>query len=186
MFMSDFPISIVTIFTLQAPQMLWLWHRPTRKRKLRRRKRGRRRTSRRLTRSSPTRCSGRASLASCMAECTEFPAGRLRSRWSTRWGFPPSRRPLSRMKSPSCRTCIIQVGTWCSLDVGQQLIRTDQRQIHIFSGVVNLERMFETSERIFVVMEKLKGGSFFLQLSAFPTKSCLFYVLSKYENTVTG
>jgi serine/threonine protein kinase len=26
-------------------------------------------------------------------------------------------------------------------------------------GVVNLERMFETPERIFVVMEKLKGGN---------------------------
>ena len=27
----------------------------------------------------------------------------------------------------------------------------------IVTGVVNLERMFETPERIFVVMEKLKG-----------------------------
>ena len=28
-----------------------------------------------------------------------------------------------------------------------------------YPGVVNLERMFETPERIFVVMEKLRGGS---------------------------
>ena len=31
----------------------------------------------------------------------------------------------------------------------------------ITAGVVNLERMFETPERIFVVMEKLKGETVF-------------------------
>ena len=36
-----------------------------------------------------------------------------------------------------------------------------------FQGVVNLERMFETPERIFVVMEKLKGGTSFVNLSLF-------------------
>ena len=29
-------------------------------------------------------------------------------------------------------------------------------------GIVNLERMFETPERIFVVMEKLRGEKYFL------------------------
>ena len=36
-------------------------------------------------------------------------------------------------------------------------------------GVVNLERMFETPERIFVVMEKLKGSIFYF------SKSLLLY-----------
>ena len=35
-------------------------------------------------------------------------------------------------------------------------------------GVVNLERMFETPERIFVVMEKMKG-------TQQPTHSCVIY-----------
>ena len=39
--------------------------------------------------------------------------------------------------------------------------------VNFFSGVVNLERMFETPERIFVVMEKLKGGTSFVNLSLF-------------------
>jgi protein kinase D len=34
------------------------------------------------------------------------------------------------------------------------------------SGVVNLERMFETSERIYVVMEKLKGDMLEMILSS--------------------
>lgn len=35
-----------------------------------------------------------------------------------------------------------------------------------FVGVVNLERMFETPERIFVVMEKLKGDMLEMILSS--------------------
>lgn len=35
-----------------------------------------------------------------------------------------------------------------------------------FQGVVNLERMFETKERIFVVMEKLKGDMLEMILSS--------------------
>ena len=38
--------------------------------------------------------------------------------------------------------------------------------ISFFQGVVNLERMFETKERIFVVMEKLKGDMLEMILSS--------------------
>lgn len=38
--------------------------------------------------------------------------------------------------------------------------------ISLFQGVVNLERMFETKERIFVVMEKLKGDMLEMILSS--------------------
>ena len=37
-----------------------------------------------------------------------------------------------------------------------------------YPGVVNLERMFETPERIFVVMEKLRGEIYDLNLSLRP------------------
>ena len=37
-----------------------------------------------------------------------------------------------------------------------------------YPGVVNLERMFETPERIFVVMEKLKGKIYDITLSFQP------------------
>lgn len=38
--------------------------------------------------------------------------------------------------------------------------------LSFFQGVVNLERMFETKERIFVVMEKLKGDMLEMILSS--------------------
>ena len=48
-------------------------------------------------------------------------------------------------------------------------------------GVVNLERMFETPERIFVVMEKMKGRSLSIHVFRYHTIKLVNYY-SGYTN----
>jgi hypothetical protein len=56
--------------------------------------------------------------------------------------------------------------------------------ILLISGVVNLERMFETPERIFVVMEKLKGDMLEMILSS--ERGRLSERITKYLITQVG